>query len=122
MDRRKLVFFVTADPATGASRVTSAYHLALAAAASGLQAEVRLAGDAVLVADPAYVATLGAGQVLRRQADQARRDGVAVSVCPRSMADRGVGAGQVAAIGAVPRLLGEVLVEVAEGRSVLVAL
>lgn len=49
MGRRKLVFFASQDPETDPSRVWSAYHFGLVAHSAGLEAEVRLAGDAVLV-------------------------------------------------------------------------
>jgi sulfur relay (sulfurtransferase) complex TusBCD TusD component (DsrE family) len=122
MDRKRLIFFVTADPAAHAAPVASAYGFARAAAASGLEAEVRLAGDAVLVADPVYVATLGDSESLRAHVDGALGGHVDVSACPRSTAARGVRDDQLAAIGARPRPLSEILVEVAEGRSVLVHL
>lgn len=122
MDRKRLIFFVTADPAAEASPVASAYRFAQTAAATGLEAEVRLAGDAVLVADPAYVATLNGSETLRDRVDAAISDHVDVSVCPRSTSARGIRDDQLAAIGARPRPLSEILVEVAEGRSVLVYL
>ena len=52
MARRKLVFFAAADPRTNPRPVWSAYHFATVAARSGLEAEVRLAGDAVRIAQP----------------------------------------------------------------------
>ena len=115
MERKRLIFFTTADPATDASPVGAAYRFATTAAATGLDAEVRLAGDAVLVADPAYVA-----EALRARVDEAAGTAVNVSVCPRSTAARGIRDDQLGAIGARPRPLSEILVEVAEGRSVLV--
>ena len=122
MDRKRLIFFVTADPAAAASPVGAAYRFARDAAATGLEAEVRLAGDAVLVADPAYVATVDGSETLRERVDGAASDQVNVSVCPRSAAARGIRDDQLAAIRARPRPLSEILVEVAEGRSVLVHL
>lgn len=50
MARRRLIFFVSADPRKDASPAWSAYHFAEVAAGAGLEAEVRLAGDAVRVA------------------------------------------------------------------------
>lgn len=120
MDRRKLIFFVGANPATDPGRLTAAYRFASAAAGAALDAEVRLAGDAVLAADPAFIATVAGSEALRRRIDGALRDRVDVSVCPSSTAARGINAEQVAAIGARPRILSDILVEVAEGRSVLV--
>ncbi len=120
MDRRKLIFFVGANPATDAGSVTAAYRFAAAAAGADLDAEVRLAGDAVLVADPAYIATVEGADSLRDRIDRAPFQGVTVSVCPSSTEQRGINHEQLAAIGASPRLLADILVEVAEGRSVLV--
>ena len=77
-------------------------------------------GEAVLIADPVYVATLGGSEALRGCIDGAVNDGIDVSVCPRSVQARGIRQEQVAAIGAHPRPLADILVEVAEGRSVLV--
>ncbi|MGH9226894.1 MAG: DsrE family protein [Acidimicrobiales bacterium] len=122
MARKRLIFFTAADPAAEASPVGTAYRFASAAAAADLEAEVRLAGDAVLVADPAYVATVEGSETLRERVDGAAANGVRVSVCPRSIEARGIREDQVAAIGARPRPLSEILVEVAEGRSVLVHL
>lgn len=120
MDRRKLIFFVGANPATDPDRLSAAYRFASAAAGAALDAEVRLAGDAVLAADPAFIATVDGGDALRQRIDGAPRDHVDVSVCPYSTEARGINAEQVAAIGARPRLLSDILVEVAEGTSVLV--
>lgn len=49
-ERRKLIFFAAADPGANPKPAWSAYHFADVAARAGLDAEVRLAGDAVLVA------------------------------------------------------------------------
>ena len=122
MARKKLIFFVATDPALKSSPVISAYNFSSAAIAASLEAEVRLAGAAVLVADPAYVATVESSEILRDHLDQASSNGVEVSVCPRSVEGRGIRDEQLAAIGARPRPLAEILVEVAEGRSVLVHL
>ena len=120
MDRRKLIFFVGANPATDPGRLAAAYRFAEAAAGAALDAEVRLAGDAVLAVDPAFLATVDGADALRRRIDGAPHDRVAVSVCPRSTETRGISEEQIAAIGARPRALSDILVEVAEGRSVLV--
>ena len=122
MDRRKLIFFVGANPATNPDRLAAAYRFAEAAAGAALDTEVRLAGDAVLAADPAFIATVDGGDALRKRIDGAPHNRVDVSVCPYSTDARGINAEQVAAIGARPRLLSDILVEVAEGRSVLVHL
>jgi hypothetical protein len=47
MNRRKLVFFTSADPAADPGALFRAYHFANVAGRAGLEAEVRLAGDAV---------------------------------------------------------------------------
>lgn len=120
MKRMKLIFFVGANPAVDAGRLSAAYQLASAAAGAALDAEVRLAGDAVLAADPAFVATIHGADDLRDRIDNAAQQGLDVTVCPRATDRRGINAEQVTAIGARPRPLTDILVEVAEGRSVLV--
>ncbi len=50
--RKKLIFFAASDPAENPNPAWSAYHFAEVAAKAGLEAEVRLAGDAVRVALP----------------------------------------------------------------------
>lgn len=117
MKRMKLIFFVGANPAVDAGRLSAAYQLASAAAGAAL---VRLAGDAVLAADPAFVATIHGADDLRDRIDNAAQQGLDVTVCPRATDRRGINAEQVAAIGARPRPLTDILVEAAEGRSVLV--
>ncbi|HEV2766457.1 MAG TPA: hypothetical protein VGV63_01965 [Acidimicrobiales bacterium] len=52
MTRRKLIFFTGAHPAENPRPTWLAYHFAEVAAGAGLEAEVRLAGDAVRVAQP----------------------------------------------------------------------
>ncbi len=79
MPRKRLIFFVTADPAADPSPIAAAYHFASAAAAAHLDAEVRLAGDAVLVADPAYVASVDAP---RRCANGSMPPPTAISTSP----------------------------------------
>lgn len=65
--RRKLVFFTTADPRTHPDALFRAYHFATVASASGLQAEVRLAGEAVAVADPDVLADTDMGRDVRQR-------------------------------------------------------
>lgn len=120
MSRMKLIFFVGANPAAHASRLSAAYHFASAAAGADLDAEVRLAGDAVLAADPAFVATVKGSDDLRNRIDRATEQGLDVSVCPTSTERCGISDEQLLAIGARPRPLRDILVEVADGRSVLV--
>ena len=66
--RRRLVFFTTADPRVDPGPAGQAYHFASVAARAGLDAEVRLAGDAVRLARPDGVAGTPAGQALREKA------------------------------------------------------
>lgn len=65
MSRKNLIFFTSADPRTDPGPAWSAYHFAEVAARAGLTAEVRLAGDAVRVAQPDGVADTNRGQELR---------------------------------------------------------
>lgn len=66
--RRRLVFFTTADPRLDPGPAGQAYHFAAVAARTGLDAEVRLAGDAVRLARPDGVEDTPAGQALRARA------------------------------------------------------
>ena len=56
-NRKKLIFFVNSDPAIAPERIEQAYHFANVATGAGLEAEVRLAGDAVKVALPNAIPT-----------------------------------------------------------------
>ncbi len=64
MDRKKLIFFASSDPATDPGPTWSAYHFAQVAARTKLDAEVRLAGDAVRVALPDFAPTTPTGKEL----------------------------------------------------------
>lgn len=66
--RRRLIFFTTADPRVDPGPAGQAYHFATVAARTGLDPEVRLAGDAVRLARPDGVANTPAGQALRARA------------------------------------------------------
>ena len=68
MTRRRLIFFTTRDPRVDPGPAGQAYHFAAVAARAGLEAEVRLAGDAVRLARPDGVADSPAGQALRARA------------------------------------------------------
>ena len=72
MPRRKLIFFASSDPRENPGPAWSAYHFANVAGKAGLEAEVRLAGDAVKVALPDGVAQSSKGIELR---DKARAGG-----------------------------------------------
>lgn len=65
MERRRLVFFTAADPGDNPGPVWSAYHFAEVATGAGLEAEVRLAGDAVKVAKPGGIDSSARGDELR---------------------------------------------------------
>jgi len=67
MARRKLIFFSSADPRTNPRPPWSAYHFATVAAKAGLEAEVRLAGDSVRLAQPDGIAYNEHGDQLRQK-------------------------------------------------------
>lgn len=69
--RRKLIFFTTADPRVDPGAFFRAYHFATVATGSGLEAEVRLAGNAVDVANPEVLADDLARDLVRSGADGA---------------------------------------------------
>jgi hypothetical protein len=102
--RKRLVFFVSTDPAVDGGPLRTAEHFAGIAGAAGLTAEIRLAARAV------------------RGIDQVGppSPGVSVTACPRAMEKYDISEARLDAIGARPRLLAESLSEVAEGRSVLI--
>ena len=66
-ERRKLIFFTTADPRTGTDALFRAYHFAAVAGSAGLEAEVRLAGEAVSVADLGVVPDTEMGRDVRQK-------------------------------------------------------
>ncbi len=72
MNRRTLIFFAAKDPGVDPGPAWSAYHFAEVATRAGLAAEVRLAGDAVLVAKPDRVAATAQGDQLRAKAAAGR--------------------------------------------------
>ncbi len=67
-EHRRLVFFTTADPRIDPGPAGQAYHFASVAARTGLEAEVRLAGDAVRLARPDGVGASDEGRALRARA------------------------------------------------------
>jgi hypothetical protein len=104
--RKKLIFFVAADPAADAGPLDAARHFATVAGEAGLEAEIRLAVDAV--------------RVLQTGGLEGLPESVEVTACPRSMANLALSEEQVQAAGARPRRLAEILTEVADGQSVLI--
>jgi len=77
--RRKLIFFTTADPRNDCGALFRAYHFAMAAATAGLEAEVRLAGDAVAVADLEVIPDTEMGRDVRQKVASGREASFAVS-------------------------------------------
>ncbi len=65
---RKLIFFTSADPGSNPDPAWRAYHFAAVAARAGLDAEVRLAGDAVRLAKADAVADSQTGTELKLKA------------------------------------------------------
>lgn len=80
MDRKRLIFFAGADPRTNPGPARSAYHFAEVATRAGLEAEVRLAGDAVRVAHPDGVADSPVGEELREKVRAGARRAYMVSL------------------------------------------
>ncbi len=74
-ERRKLIFFTTADPSEDTGALFRAYHFANVAARSGLEAEVRLAGGAVVIADVSTLPDTEQGQDVRAKVEAAAADG-----------------------------------------------
>lgn len=69
MARKRLIFFAAADPRFHPGPAWSAYHFAHVASRAGLDAEVRLAGDAVRVAQPDGIEDSDRGNDLRAKAE-----------------------------------------------------
>lgn len=67
MSQRKLIFFTSADPRTNTRAFFIAYHFANVASKQGIQAEVRLAGSAVDVADLDVLPSNEAGDEIRKK-------------------------------------------------------
>lgn len=67
MARRKLIFFAGADTRANPRPAWSAYHFATVASNAGLEAEVRLAGDAVRLAQPDGIPDTELGDQLREK-------------------------------------------------------
>ena len=80
MDRKKLIFFANSDPRENPRPAWTAYHFADVAAGAGLEAEVRLAGDAVRLAQAGGIADTELGQRLRLEAEKAADGPVLVSL------------------------------------------
>ena len=80
MSRKKLIFFASDDPRSNPKPAWSAYHFAEVATRAGLDAEVRLAGDAVRVAHPDGVTTSAQGDDLRERVWSGARGNFLVSL------------------------------------------
>ncbi len=118
----RLIFFASSDPAAVPKPIWSAFHFAQAAARAGLEAEVRLAGDAVTVARQDGWADTEPGADLREKIAAGATLGYTISMCPNSSRARGISEAQIEQFGAVPRPLGDILTETAAGRCNLVYL
>lgn len=79
MERRRLVFFAGKDPAVDTGPTWSAYHFGLVAHGAGLDAEVRLAGDAVKALRPDGLPDGSDGDRLREKMHEAVQSGLFVS-------------------------------------------
>jgi hypothetical protein len=79
-DRKRLIFFASADPRTEPGPSWSAYHFAKIAADAGLDAEVRLAGDAVRLAQPGGVEESDTGRQLLEKSRAGRGEPFLVSL------------------------------------------
>ena len=80
MQRKKLVFFAGLDPAISTRPAFMAYHFALVAHRPGLQAEVRLAGDAVDILKDGGIPDPGSNKRLLNYLSEAVETGLFVSV------------------------------------------
>lgn len=80
MERKRLIFFAGADPRTNPLPAEKAYHFASVAAKAGLDAEVRLAGDAVRVAQPDGVPATAQGEALKATARKGAMEPYLVSL------------------------------------------
>ena len=80
MARRKLIFFTAADPAKDPGALFRVYHFAGVAGANGLEAEVRLAGDAVSVTDPQRLPDDDLGRDVRAKVAQGAESPFLVSL------------------------------------------
>ena len=79
-ERKHLVFFASADTRSDPGPAWSAYHFAKVAATAGLDAEVRLAGDAVRLAQPGGVAETATGRQLVEKSRAGRDESFLVSL------------------------------------------
>ena len=81
MSRKKLIFFASDDPVLNPKPAWSAYHFAEVATKAGLEAEVRLAGDGVKVAQlDGGVTNSAQGDDLREKARAGARGAYLVSL------------------------------------------
>lgn len=67
MTQRRLIFFTSADPRTNTEAFARAYHFANVASTQGIDAEVRLAGPAVDLADVDNLPNTDAGDDVRKR-------------------------------------------------------
>lgn len=122
MNRKRLIFFVSSDPHDDPKPAAQAYHFASVAGGVGLDAEVRLAGDGVRVAQLREGSGVDAVEALRDTSRQGPGAPYRVSLCPACVDSRAVSPQEIATIGGTTRKLGDILTEVAEGSSTLIYL
>ena len=148
MTRRKLIFFADHGDTISTGPVWTAYYFALVAHRAGLEAEVRLAADAIEIFKRGRTALSGDGDTLSTQMQEAAESGLLVSIsdssdsltkhmqeavesglfisvcdsCDSSTKKPRLSDADLKRWGAVRRELSEILVEVAEGRSELIYL
>lgn len=79
-DRKRLIFFASSDTREETGPAWSAYHFAKVAANAGLEAEVRLAGDAVRLAQEGGVADDEKGRELIERSRAGRDEPFLVSL------------------------------------------
>ena len=79
-NRKRLIFFASADPRMNPAPIRSAYHFAEVANQAGLEVEVRLAGDAVRVAQEDGVMASPLGDEVREKTRAGARGAYLVSL------------------------------------------
>ena len=122
MGHRKLIFFTDHSDTISTGPVWTAYYFALVAHRAGLEAEVRLAGDAVDVFKRERTALSDSSDRLTKHMHEAVDSALFISACGGSIVKRQLTDADLQRWGAVPRELSEILTEVAEGRSELIYL
>ena len=118
---RKLIFFVSIG-LEQPQYATRAFRFALAAHLEGLPAEVRLAGEAVLLAREGALASVGYPSLKEHLVAVLDEPEILVSVCPVSASRYDLQAEQVVHPKLFFKPLAQVLRELSEGRAELIYL